>query len=72
MELIGLPFLIAVKPPSGASTIQEALPEGFEERMKGRGVVWGGWVQNPLILSHLCRMFCEPLQFWVNVGVSGK
>ncbi|CAA7060100.1 unnamed protein product [Microthlaspi erraticum] len=39
------------KPPKGA-TIQEALPEGFEERVKGRGVVWGGWVQQPLILAH--------------------
>ncbi|XP_010437944.1 PREDICTED: UDP-glycosyltransferase 79B8-like [Camelina sativa] len=52
MELTGLPFLLAVKPPRGSSTIQEGLPEGFEERVKGRGVVWGGWVQQPLILSH--------------------
>ncbi|XP_024012285.1 UDP-glycosyltransferase 79B6 isoform X2 [Eutrema salsugineum] len=52
MELTGLPFLVAVKPPKGASTIQEALPKGFEERVKGRGVVWGGWVQQPLILAH--------------------
>ncbi|RID69267.1 hypothetical protein BRARA_C01368, partial [Brassica rapa] len=35
MELTGLPFLVAVKPPK---RIQEALPEGFEERSKGRGV----------------------------------
>ncbi|ESQ38525.1 hypothetical protein EUTSA_v10028656mg [Eutrema salsugineum] len=52
MELTGLPFLLAVKPPRGISTIQEALPDGFEERVKGRGVVWGGWVQQELILSH--------------------
>lgn len=52
MELTGLPFLVVVKPPRGVSTIQEALPKGFEERVKGRGVVWGGWVQQPLILSH--------------------
>lgn len=52
MELTGLPFLIAVKPPRGTSTIQEVLPEGFEESVKGRGVVLGGWVQQPLILSH--------------------
>ncbi|KFK32776.1 hypothetical protein AALP_AA6G287200 [Arabis alpina] len=43
---------LMVKPPKGTTTIQEALPEGFEERVKGRGVVWGGWVQQPLILSH--------------------
>ncbi|CAA7049110.1 unnamed protein product [Microthlaspi erraticum] len=52
MELSGLPFLVAVKPPKGSSTIEEALPKGFEERVKGRGVVWGGWVQQPLILAH--------------------
>ncbi|GLU15467.1 hypothetical protein SLE2022_319530 [Rubroshorea leprosula] len=51
-ELTGLPFLVAVKPPIGASTIEEALPEVFEERVKGRGVVWGGWVQQPMILAH--------------------
>ncbi|CAA7048398.1 unnamed protein product [Microthlaspi erraticum] len=52
MEQTGLPFLVAVKPPKGSSTIQEALPEGFEERVRGRGVVWGEWVDQPLILSH--------------------
>ncbi|KAG2297077.1 hypothetical protein Bca52824_043746 [Brassica carinata] len=52
MELTGSPFLVEVKPPKGASTIQEALPKGFEERVKERVVVWGGWVQQPLILAH--------------------
>ncbi|KAG2314159.1 hypothetical protein Bca52824_017281 [Brassica carinata] len=52
MELTGLPFLGAVKPPSGSSTVREALPKGFEERVKGRGIVWRGWVEQPLILSH--------------------
>ncbi|KAG5409305.1 hypothetical protein IGI04_005624 [Brassica rapa subsp. trilocularis] len=52
LELTGLPFFVAVTPPKGAKTIQEALPEGFEERVKGRGVVWGEWVQQPLILAH--------------------
>ncbi|KAJ0246228.1 hypothetical protein HA466_0177840 [Hirschfeldia incana] len=52
MELTGLPFLVAVTPPKGAKTIQEALPEGFEERVNGRGIVWGEWVQQPLILAH--------------------
>ncbi|CAN7122333.1 unnamed protein product [Brassica rapa subsp. narinosa] len=36
----------------GHRTIQEALPEGFQERVKGRGVVWGEWVHQPLILAH--------------------
>ncbi|ESQ30419.1 hypothetical protein EUTSA_v10012012mg [Eutrema salsugineum] len=52
MELTGLPFLIRAMPPIGASTTQEALPDGYEERVKGRGIVWGGWVEQPLILSH--------------------
>ncbi|CAB4307830.1 unnamed protein product [Prunus armeniaca] len=42
-ELIGLPFFISLKPPVGCVTIEEALPQGFEERVKGRGVVFGGW-----------------------------
>ncbi|XVE80071.1 hypothetical protein DITRI_Ditri14bG0109900 [Diplodiscus trichospermus] len=51
-ELTGLPFFVALKPPLEATTIEEALPEGFEERVKSRGVVWGGWVQQPLMLAH--------------------
>ncbi|KAM7461648.1 hypothetical protein LguiA_029769 [Lonicera macranthoides] len=51
-ELTGLPFFAALKPPLGAMTIDEALPEGFEERTRGRGVVYGGWVQQPLVLGH--------------------
>ncbi|CAF1915719.1 unnamed protein product [Brassica oleracea var. botrytis] len=45
-------FFVAVTPPRGAKTIQEALREGFKERVKGRGIVWGEWVQQPLILAH--------------------
>ena len=51
-ELTCLPFLVALKPPTGAATIEEALPEGFQERVGGRGVVHGGWVQQPSVLSH--------------------
>ncbi|XP_015899122.3 UDP-glycosyltransferase 79B9 [Ziziphus jujuba] len=51
-ELTGLPFLAALKPPVGCTTVEEALPEGFEERLEGRGVVFGGWVQQTQILSH--------------------
>ncbi|KAL6314737.1 hypothetical protein AAG906_027084 [Vitis piasezkii] len=52
-ELTGLPFLVALKPPTGAATIEEALPEGFQERVGGRGMVHGGWwVQQPSVLSH--------------------
>lgn len=52
LEATGLPFLVAIKPPSGVSTVEEALPEGFQERVRGRGVVYGGWVQQPLVLNH--------------------
>ncbi|XP_004499897.1 cyanidin 3-O-galactoside 2''-O-xylosyltransferase FGGT1 [Cicer arietinum] len=51
-ELTKIPFLAALKPPIGAETIKSALPEGFSERTKGRGVVEGDWVQQQLILSH--------------------
>ena len=51
-ESTGFPFLIALKPPIGCSTIEEALPEGFKERVKERGRVYGGWIEQPLILSH--------------------
>ncbi|GMJ10154.1 UDP-glycosyltransferase 79B6 [Hibiscus trionum] len=51
-ELCGLPFLVALKPPQGCSTVEEALPEGFEDRVKGRGLVYGGWVPQELLLHH--------------------
>lgn len=51
-ELTGLPFLVALKPPIGSETVEEALPEGFMDRTKERGVVEGGWVQQQLILAH--------------------
>ncbi|XP_074340985.1 cyanidin 3-O-galactoside 2''-O-xylosyltransferase FGGT1-like [Apium graveolens] len=51
-ELTGLPFLAALRPPFGAEIIDAALPEGFAERIQGRGVVDGGWIQQQLILAH--------------------
>ncbi|XP_044496470.1 uncharacterized protein LOC123218880 [Mangifera indica] len=53
-ELTGLPFLAALKPPLGHDTIESALPPGFEERVKGRGYIHGGWIQQQLILKHPC------------------
>ncbi|ESW04832.1 hypothetical protein PHAVU_011G128700 [Phaseolus vulgaris] len=52
LELTGMPFLAAVKPPVGFETVESAMPEGFEERVKGRGFVYGGWVMQQLILAH--------------------
>ncbi|KAL4620512.1 hypothetical protein ACB092_06G159800 [Castanea dentata] len=52
-ELSGWSFLAALNPPFGAESIEEAsLQEGFEERVQGRGIVHGGWVQQLLILKH--------------------
>ncbi|XP_073024047.1 cyanidin 3-O-galactoside 2''-O-xylosyltransferase FGGT1-like [Primulina eburnea] len=52
LEIAGLPFLAAMKPPEGCNTVEEALPEGFKHRTEKRGVIHGGWVQQQLILSH--------------------
>ncbi|XAR68306.1 Anthocyanidin 3-O-glucoside 2'''-O-xylosyltransferase [Bertholletia excelsa] len=52
LELTGRPFLAAVKPPLGVATVEEALPEEFKERIKGRGEIYGGWVQQTQILNH--------------------
>lgn len=52
LELTGLPFLVALKPPTGAQTIESALPEGFQERVNGTGFIYGGWVPQQLILRH--------------------
>ncbi|KAM6579665.1 hypothetical protein CsatA_003439 [Cannabis sativa] len=52
LELSGLPFLAALRTPSGVDSIEEALPDGFQERIGGRGVVYGGWIQQPQILNH--------------------
>lgn len=51
-ESTNFPFLITLKPPVGCETVEEAFPVGFAERVKGRGIVYGGWVQQPLILNH--------------------
>ncbi|CAJ1978863.1 unnamed protein product [Sphenostylis stenocarpa] len=52
LELTGMPFLAAVKPPVGFETVESAMPEGFEEKIQGRGFVYGGWVLQQLILAH--------------------
>ncbi|XP_071718899.1 UDP-glycosyltransferase 91C1 [Rutidosis leptorrhynchoides] len=49
LELSGLPFLFVVR----KSIIESAqLPDGFLERVKGRGIVNVGWVPQVRILSH--------------------
>lgn len=45
LELSGRPFLWALRKPDG-------LPDGFEERIEGRGVVWKNWAPQLKILGH--------------------
>ncbi|GFS34771.1 UDP-Glycosyltransferase superfamily protein [Actinidia rufa] len=52
LALTGMPFLAVLKPPIGAKSVEEALPEKFETSVEGRGVVHDGWVQQQLILEH--------------------
>lgn len=43
-ELTGLPFLVTLRPPTRVATTEEALPDGFLERVAGRGMAHDGWV----------------------------
>ncbi|CAO2819893.1 unnamed protein product [Amaranthus hypochondriacus] len=52
LELTGRPFFAALKPPKNYETIESALPKEFEERIKGKGIIDSGWVQQQLILKH--------------------
>ncbi|KAI3964321.1 hypothetical protein MKW92_015185 [Papaver armeniacum] len=51
-ELTGMLFFVALKPPAGFEMVDDVLPEGFKDRVQGRGLVHGGWVQQPQILAH--------------------
>ncbi|KAK3211142.1 hypothetical protein Dsin_015848 [Dipteronia sinensis] len=46
LELSGLPFFWALR------TTAHELPDKFEERIKGRGIVWTSWAPQLRILSH--------------------
>ncbi|PKI76205.1 hypothetical protein CRG98_003432 [Punica granatum] len=52
LEITNRPFLVALKPPAGATTVESALPSGFLDRVKDRAIVHGGWVEQNLILQH--------------------
>ncbi|KAJ6845432.1 UDP-glycosyltransferase 91C1-like [Iris pallida] len=49
LELSGLPFVWALRWPNG---LAEVLPDGFEDRTAGRGIVCQGWVPQVSLLSH--------------------
>lgn len=53
LEASGLPFIWAFRPPTDAGGDgTDVLPDGFEERLAGRGVVCRGWVPQVRFLSH--------------------
>ncbi|CAH9106231.1 unnamed protein product [Cuscuta europaea] len=51
LEESGVPFFWTLRTPRGNHS-SLGLPDGFEERVKGRGVVWKTWVPQKSILSH--------------------
>ncbi|XP_078430840.1 anthocyanin 3'-O-beta-glucosyltransferase-like [Wolffia australiana] len=53
LELSGRPFLWALKERDFAGDGENLLPEGFESRVQGRGLVCKGWVPQKAILGHL-------------------
>ncbi|VAH82159.1 unnamed protein product [Triticum turgidum subsp. durum] len=50
LQASGLPFIWAFRAPTDA--VSGGLPEGFEERVAGRGVVCRGWVPQVRFLAH--------------------
>jgi hypothetical protein len=55
LELTGLPFILVLNFPSNLcakTELEKALPKGFLERVKDRGIVHTGWLQQQLILKH--------------------
>ncbi|KAK2977861.1 hypothetical protein RJ640_003912 [Escallonia rubra] len=53
LELSGLPFFWVLRTKLGSSDTELIeLPDGFEERMKQRGVVYTSWAPQLKILSH--------------------
>ncbi|KAG2561851.1 hypothetical protein PVAP13_8KG274600 [Panicum virgatum] len=55
LEATNRPFLVVLNFPKGADAeaeIAARVPPGFEQRVKGRGVLHTGWVQQQHILQH--------------------
>ncbi|XP_019199080.1 PREDICTED: beta-D-glucosyl crocetin beta-1,6-glucosyltransferase-like [Ipomoea nil] len=53
LELSGANFIWVIRFPAGEETpLEEALPKGFLERVKGRGIIEKKWAPQIKILSH--------------------
>jgi hypothetical protein len=54
LEASSLPFLWAFRPPADAGSGEgtAGLPEGFEKRVDGRGLICRGWVPQARLLAH--------------------
>ncbi|KAF3629277.1 hypothetical protein FXO38_27778 [Capsicum annuum] len=53
LELSGSSFFWVLRKSSGSrGTNLIKLPDGFEERTKGRGIIWKSWAPQLKILSH--------------------
>ncbi|XP_078165519.1 anthocyanidin-3-O-glucoside rhamnosyltransferase-like [Carex rostrata] len=58
LEVTGFPFLVVLNFPweekeeEDKEILNRKLPKGFKERVKGRGIVHCGWVQQQHILQH--------------------
>ncbi|XP_047181451.1 cyanidin 3-O-galactoside 2''-O-xylosyltransferase FGGT1-like [Vigna umbellata] len=52
LELSGMPFVAALRPPKGFECVESALPKGFKERVQGRGVVSSAYFPHRFILEH--------------------
>ncbi|KAG2318636.1 hypothetical protein Bca4012_055162 [Brassica carinata] len=52
LEMSGLDFIWVVNKSGSQGEKEEWLPEGFEEKMKGKGLIIRGWAPQVLILDH--------------------
>nr|GMD07170.1 scopoletin glucosyltransferase-like [Ipomoea batatas] len=52
LEASGQPFIWVVDQHMKEEEMKEWMPEGFEERMEGRGLIIRGWAPQLLILDH--------------------